>query len=218
MFFIWNNQSAHNACAIFDFIRTSMKLSMKNTTSMLEESAVQASNLVMESLEAKINMGRGLQNNIAIREYNSDWNRTLTVLKENMDTYSHIDIGIIDQNGMLYSQYGTSEDVSSFDYVKRALNGEIYVSDPQYDESVNDVIPELDKTYTEFEMLNESSNEIKASIEAITEISEMTSASSEEISASTMELSNSSRDLADSAENLAEQSRTIIEELNKFKL
>ena len=62
------------------------------------------------------------------------------------------------------------------------------------------------------------SNEIKASIEAITEISEMTSASSEEISASTMELSNSSRDLADSAENLAEQSRTIIEELNKFKL
>ncbi len=78
MFFIWNNQSAHNACAIFDFIRTSMKLSMKNTTSMLEESAVQASNLVMESLEAKINMGRGLQNNIAIREYNSDWNRTLT--------------------------------------------------------------------------------------------------------------------------------------------
>ena len=60
----------------------------------------------------------------------------MTVLKENMDTYSHIDIGIIDQNGMLYSQYGTSEDVSSFDYVKRALNGEIYVSDPQYDESV----------------------------------------------------------------------------------
>lgn len=112
-----------------------MKVSINNTTTMLEESAVQASKLVGESLHSRINMGMGLQNNIAIREYNTNWDRTLTVLRENMQVYSHIDIGIIDQDGILYSQSGVIEDTSNIDYIKGALSGEAYITKPDYDDN-----------------------------------------------------------------------------------
>ncbi|GKX68885.1 methyl-accepting chemotaxis protein [Inconstantimicrobium mannanitabidum] len=105
-------------------------VSINTTKSMLEGLVEQCSNMIRAKLDANINMGQGLQQNKMLINFKKDPKMTETLLKENLITYGHVDIGITDTSGNIQYLSGKKESLGDKDFFTKALDGTIDISDP----------------------------------------------------------------------------------------
>lgn len=117
-----------------------LNASINSSTSMIEESAKQAANLVREGLDTKIKMGQALAETKSVVEADGEFESAFEALRENKKTYSHLEIGMIGLDGTMYCEDGNVFYTDDMDDVENALNGNITVSNPVFDETLNDYI------------------------------------------------------------------------------
>ncbi|MDO5517530.1 MAG: methyl-accepting chemotaxis protein [Clostridium sp.] len=117
-----------------------LNASIASSTSMLEESARQASNLIREGLDAKINMGQGLSNSKVVIESEQDLEKAFESLRENKEIYSHLEIGLIDLDGNMHCEDGNIYNTDEVDAVKEALSGNLTVSEPFFSKRLNEYV------------------------------------------------------------------------------
>ncbi|BBF44920.1 methyl-accepting chemotaxis protein [Lachnospiraceae bacterium KM106-2] len=119
-----------------------MNITVENTTEMLATNAKQAATIIEKTIETNYNMGRSIATSKFLVEYEKDTKVANELMQDNMNSFEHYDIGVMDLEGNMVSAVdGTKRKVDSMaNAVKKVAKGQEVVSAPFTDETLQKLV------------------------------------------------------------------------------